>query len=490
MELETAASARPACHPERLRCALRRAWTEVATLRLDRSVRALERIERSRNEEAELLRAIDAALRDDLDAAAALAGPLAPILNESDHRAAASLLRRFACWKLRDLSGFQAAPRVQVTHRRHEHLAAALDVSLDALVEIEQLRFAVGERLARRALEMSRAQRTSDSAPSWVARTLLAEILYERGQLDAAELLIRDRLGVIGQRGTIEGAMRAYLISARIAAARGERPYAILLLNEAELLGTRRKWWRMVAAALASQVRLLADSGDAAAAGESMKRLDRLVEAQVAHGREPSTEILRYQAVGKISADLARGRAIDVTGTLTALTTEAIGRHELYVALELSVLLARVIAEQGDEEEALALLATLSRVGAAAGLFRTFLDGGASVAGLLQRLSDRAAGGFAGLEALRPYLQNLSIDACGATPRQSRRGIRGPGESLSPREQEIIRLMSHGLSNKRIARELRIGPETVKSHAKHLLTKLGSQTRVEAVSRAFSLGML
>ena len=64
------------------------------------------------------------------------------------------------------------------------------------------------------------------------------------------------------------------------------------------------------------------------------------------------------------------------------------------------------------------------------------------------------------------------------------------GESLSPRERHIVSLMSHGLSNKRIARQLSIQPETVKSHAKHILLKLAAQTRVEAVSRALSLGII
>jgi DNA-binding NarL/FixJ family response regulator len=50
--------------------------------------------------------------------------------------------------------------------------------------------------------------------------------------------------------------------------------------------------------------------------------------------------------------------------------------------------------------------------------------------------------------------------------------------------------MSHGLSNKRIAKKLGIAPETVKSHAKHILLKLSAQTRVEAVTRALSLGMI
>jgi DNA-binding CsgD family transcriptional regulator len=61
---------------------------------------------------------------------------------------------------------------------------------------------------------------------------------------------------------------------------------------------------------------------------------------------------------------------------------------------------------------------------------------------------------------------------------------------LSPRERRILQLIGRGHSNKRVARELSIAPETVKSHAKHIFVKLGAQTRMEAVSRATTLGLI
>jgi ATP/maltotriose-dependent transcriptional regulator MalT len=50
--------------------------------------------------------------------------------------------------------------------------------------------------------------------------------------------------------------------------------------------------------------------------------------------------------------------------------------------------------------------------------------------------------------------------------------------------------MSLGLSNKRIAQELLIAPETVKSHAKAIFNRLAVQTRAHAVSTASALGLL
>jgi ATP/maltotriose-dependent transcriptional regulator MalT len=64
------------------------------------------------------------------------------------------------------------------------------------------------------------------------------------------------------------------------------------------------------------------------------------------------------------------------------------------------------------------------------------------------------------------------------------------GVNLSARERTIVFLMSHGLSNKQIARQLSIAPETVKSHAKSLFLKLTVQSRAHAVYRASTLGLI
>src|SRR5437016_5155306 len=64
------------------------------------------------------------------------------------------------------------------------------------------------------------------------------------------------------------------------------------------------------------------------------------------------------------------------------------------------------------------------------------------------------------------------------------------GVRLSARERTVVLLMGHGLSNKRIARQLSIAPETVKSHAKRIFWKLTVQTRAQAVYRASTLGLL
>src|ERR1700674_1952915 len=68
--------------------------------------------------------------------------------------------------------------------------------------------------------------------------------------------------------------------------------------------------------------------------------------------------------------------------------------------------------------------------------------------------------------------------------------MRHSGVRLSARERTIVFLMGHGLTNKMIARQLSIAPETVKSHAKSLFWKLTVQTRAQAFYRESGLGII
>lgn len=62
-------------------------------------------------------------------------------------------------------------------------------------------------------------------------------------------------------------------------------------------------------------------------------------------------------------------------------------------------------------------------------------------------------------------------------------------ETLSAREQEILRWLAQGKSNKEIARALDIAETTVKIHVQHVLRKLGLKSRVQAAVFAANRGL-
>src|SRR4249920_2688564 len=95
-------------------------------------------------------------------------------------------------------------------------------------------------------------------------------------------------------------------------------------------------------------------------------------------------------------------------------------------------------------------------------------------------------------QSLRASLSAVSYES-GIAPASKAKGseeTQHSGARLSARERAIVLLMGHGLTNKMIARQLSIAPETVKSHAKRIFWKLMVQTRAQAVYRSTELGLI
>jgi DNA-binding NarL/FixJ family response regulator len=63
-------------------------------------------------------------------------------------------------------------------------------------------------------------------------------------------------------------------------------------------------------------------------------------------------------------------------------------------------------------------------------------------------------------------------------------------KTLTEREREVLLLIAGGRSNQEIASDLAISLDTVKSHAKHIFTKLGVRDRSQAVIAAYESGLV
>ena len=61
---------------------------------------------------------------------------------------------------------------------------------------------------------------------------------------------------------------------------------------------------------------------------------------------------------------------------------------------------------------------------------------------------------------------------------------------LTEREREVMTLVAIGLQNRDMAERLFLSPETVKSHVRNAMTKLGSKTRAHAVAIALVTGQI
>jgi LuxR family maltose regulon positive regulatory protein len=136
----------------------------------------------------------------------------------------------------------------------------------------------------------------------------------------------------------------------------------------------------------------------------------------------------------------------------------------------------------GATDAALDSLSRALALGETSGLVRTFLDLGPPLLALLRRLPIRRAPG-----AYRDRL--LAAAPTAPAPGRPGAGAVLP-EPLTGRELEVLERLAGRWSNKEIAAELYLSPETVKSHVAHLCAKLGAAGRREAVRRAVELGLV
>lgn len=145
---------------------------------------------------------------------------------------------------------------------------------------------------------------------------------------------------------------------------------------------------------------------------------------------------------------------------------EALGR----LIEEMPLLRFVVMCEAEDEETALRAM----RAGASGFLVKEWDAGGVAAA-----LAAVARGEMAVSRAMAGRLLERLRDLPQPTV-----GMRPVRSDLTPREWEVLDLLSAGRATEQIARELDVTIETVRSHVKHLLRKLGVHSRSEAILAA------
>ncbi len=287
--------------------------------------------------------------------------------------------------------------------------------------------------------------------------------------------------------------------------------YLIRGLERAELGSDVRA---MIAGYLLA-ARLNLTEGDKAAAGESLERARPLVdnasfsdwtsrferlqlEFWLAQDRTRTAvkwadEMLRGDTLEAQSEtaekQLAIARVLIVKGDMPSLersvallrsllpAAEAEGRTG--VTVEGLTLQALVYWKRGEPAIAMTSLERALRLAEPEGYLRIFVDLGLPMARLLQESKAR--------DVMPEYVETILSAFSGDLISTTREALPEP---LTSREQQILKLIAAGLTNREIAEQLVISPETAKKHAANICSKLGVSNRTEAAARARELGLM
>lgn len=145
------------------------------------------------------------------------------------------------------------------------------------------------------------------------------------------------------------------------------------------------------------------------------------------------------------------------------------------------VLLAHFYVARGRADEALTVLAPILAESEQRGMRSFIMLNGAAAVPALRLAVER------GIHAdYAAHLLNLL--GVGGEPRPV--FVAETGETLTPREVEILRRIAAGASNRVIAEQLVIDEGTVKSHVHHILRKLNAASRTAAAARARELHLV
>lgn len=153
---------------------------------------------------------------------------------------------------------------------------------------------------------------------------------------------------------------------------------------------------------------------------------------------------------------------------------------EWLFAVRLRLRQALALWRAGEREQAMTICRPALARALHQGLWRSLLEGREEMAALLAEIHKRGAADDALTADIAAVLSrfaaaDIAIDSARPQP---------PALRLTEREQQTLRLIADGYSNKGVARELGISAETVKWHLKQLYEKLQVKGRIQAVNQA------
>jgi hypothetical protein len=380
----------------RLRTLLDSAWHAVSSMKGTEVVaatailrHAFQQRDRFRDfpcDEVETLLAMGRLWEDDIDEAVLHAQSVLMRGTGTRYRPALAVVMKFCSWRTRDFKPFYDSCRGKAPRSNAiSLLVAIINLSIEAAAEAEQLRFKLAERLARDALFLCEKMTKAEAYASLFPTCILAQLHYEAGTMDEADALLRGRLTAIEDSGAVESALIAYVLSAKIAAARGNQNIALLILRRGEDVGIQRRWSRLVLRCKAEEVALHIHDGRADLAELALEELQNFVGELDAKARLKEVDTWPLQ-MASLRLQMANGPSISTTRALDDLRDTSLHHNHPALVVKLTMLLSSALYSIGNVARAQEELLAALQQGANAGLFRTFLDDMPLIEGSLKLL--------------------------------------------------------------------------------------------------------
>ncbi len=406
---------------------------------------------------------------------------------------ATTALSGLASWTTGDLAAAHASYAASLRAlTRVGHISDVLGCSIAmADMELRLGRLRDAERTLADALALAEANVPPGSSVMRGTADMLvglARTAWHRNDLVAVAERLR-RSDELGEAASLaQNPYRWRVQMARLRAAEGDLSAALELLDEAERVYVG-DYSPDVQPIHASRARLLAASGEVAEALAWAREHRVTAYDELSYLREYEHITLVRVLIAEHAASGSAESLRDAEALLGRLTAAAEKGGRVGTVIELEVLRAVAHGAAGADERLLEALAHAVELSEADGWVRIFVDAAPALAPPLRELARQ--------QPASGYLQELvaatrPVDDVEVAPADADRPRAVPGlvDPLSDRELDVLRLLRSDLDGPAIARELVVSLNTVRTHTKHIYTKLGVNSRRAAVSRAHQLGLL
>ncbi|WP_426227584.1 LuxR C-terminal-related transcriptional regulator [Pseudarthrobacter sp. DSP2-3-2b1] len=351
---------------------------------------------------------------------------------------------------------------------------------------------AEARRMCQNALQQAEARGDSMLRASAELHVALSEICRQAGDLTGAKRHLEVASAFVSQGPMTESRYRWFVAGALVAQDEGQPDRALGYLDQAEEL-FRPGFFPEVRPVPAIKARVWTREGNLAEAARWARRAGIAVTDRADYMQEYNHLTLVRLLLAEHRAHPDTGAAADAVDLLDRLLAGATGSGRAGSVVEIRMLQALVHDVLGQRRQALEALGS-----AFAGspepeeYVRLFLDEGPAMTGLLReamRAAPEAATNDGGAAA---QAQRLLTLAAPQQPQPARPDGPPPSDvdPLSERELQVLRLLDSELSGPEIARALFISHNTLRTHTKHIFTKLGVTSRRAAVSRARGRGLI
>lgn len=434
-----------------------------------------------------------AAARDDMVKVEADAEPLLLEMAESHAYLSCTLLAQLMSAR-RELYHFQDMLKLEAETRRalsrpgSDFASIALKASV-APTLMAQGKTQLAQRFLNEAFALAKGIQGDGSGLAALPALPLAELLYDAGDLDSAAELVERHLPVVRQWGFADQMASGYLVNARLRAARGDLPGALLTLNDAHLVAIECGLDRMRAFIVAEEVRLLVRAGQIEDAERHFLAGDPQMDGEPIPTLRP-TRRNESIAIAWLRIEMQRHRLIRARKVAYRWLEFVKRAGAVRSAVTFELLLAEIAVLQGNRSEARRAVRAAVEMAEPAGWVRTFIDEGEVISSLLTEAyshgpeletpADRFAVRLVSMMRSAPQIESDEDD-------EDDFGLSG---RLANREVDILTMVSGGLRNREIGDRLGLTEGTVKWYMQQIYDKLGVRRRPQAVLRARQLGIL